>query len=113
MDELEAKLNSILGNPEMMGKIMSMASALGSQEGQTGEPPSQEAMPDLGMLKNLAGMAKQSGIDSQQQNLIQALHPYLSGQRIRKLENAMRAAKMAKLAASALGTQGGKFFPGR
>ena len=40
MDELEEKLNSILGNPEMMGKIMSMASAFGSQEGQTDDPVS-------------------------------------------------------------------------
>ena len=109
MDDFEDKLSSILNNPEMMGKIMTMAQSFGSQE--TG--PAEELIPDPGMLKSLAGMARQSGIDNQQQTLLKALHPYLSGQRIRKLENAMRAAKMAKLAVSVLGVQGGKFLTGR
>ena len=109
MDDFEDKLSSILNNPEMMGKIMTMAQSFGNQE--TG--PSEELLPDPGMLKSLAGMARQSGIDNQQQTLLKALHPYLSGQRIRKLENAMRAAKMAKLAVSVLGVQGGKFLTGR
>ena len=109
MDDFEDKLSSILNNPEMMGKIMNMAQSFGSQEAA----PSEELLPDPGMLKSLAGMARQSGIDNQQQTLLKALHPYLSGQRIRKLENAMRAAKMAKLAVSVLGVQGGKFLTGR
>ena len=46
------------------------------------------------------------GAVSQQQALLRALHPYLRHQPIQKLENAMRAAKMAKIAASVLGTQG-------
>ena len=109
MDDFEDKLTSILNNPEMMGKIMNMAQSFGGQEAA----PSEELLPDPGMLKSLAGMARQSGIDNQQQTLLKALHPYLSGQRIQKLENAMRAAKMAKLAVSVLGVQGGKFLTGR
>jgi len=31
MDELENKLGAILGNPEMMQKIMAMAQSLGSE----------------------------------------------------------------------------------
>ncbi|MBO5953508.1 MAG: hypothetical protein J6Q53_05260 [Oscillospiraceae bacterium] len=41
--------------------------------------------------------------------MLKALGPYLSRERLRKLENAMRAAKMAKVAAAALGNQGNIF----
>jgi len=47
-------------------------------------------------------MSRQGSIDKNQQALLRALSPYLSRQRIKKLENAMRAAKMAGFAASAL-----------
>ena len=117
MDSMEDKIESILGNPEMMQKIMTMAQALGSSDKQE---PSREQVPpspmpdiDLGMLQRLSGLARQGSIDKQQQNLLQALHPYLSNQRIQKLENAMRAAKMARIAASALGGQSIKSLSGR
>ncbi len=111
MDEMEEKLGAILGNPEMMGKIMSMAQSLGAQEPKADKTP--EPMPDLGMIKKLSGLSRQTGVDRQQQALLKALDPYLSPQRLRKLENAMRSAKMAKLAISVLGVQGGKFSTGR
>lgn len=113
MDEMEEKLGAILSNPEMMGKIMSMAQALSSQEPKPDKGPQTEAPLDLGMIKNLSALTRQSGVDKQQQALLRALNPYLSGHRLKKLENAMRAAKMAKLAASVLGVQGGKFPTGR
>ena len=109
MDAMEDKIGSILQNPEMMQKIMAMAQSLNAS------PPQQESpkdpspgIPDidLGMLQKISGLAKQGNIDNKQQNLLRALHPYLSSQRIQKLENAMRAARMAKIAASVLGTQG-------
>lgn len=116
MDNMEEKIGSILNNPEMMQKIMSMAQALNSSSPQSGDPqqdppktqPQGSPLPDIdiNMLQKFSGLARQSGIDNQQQALLRALHPYLSRQRIQKLENAMRAAKMAKIAAAALGTQG-------
>ena len=42
MAEFEDKLSSILGNPELMGQIMSMAGSLG----QTPEPPPPPPKPD-------------------------------------------------------------------
>ena len=110
MDDMENKLNSILGNPEMMGKIMSLAQSFSqSESGQKPEspPPAQASSEfpeiDLAMLQKLSGYAKQSGIDKNQQSLLRALGPYLSRQRISKLEKAMRAAKMASMASSFLG----------
>lgn len=113
MDGIEEKLGSVLNNPEMMQKIMAMAQSLGAGSPQQ-EPPKQpqsDSLPDidLGMLQKFSGIAKQGNIDKQQQALLRALGPYLSRERIRKLENAMRAAKMAKIAAAALGHQGSIF----
>ena len=106
MDNLEQQLGAVLGNPEMMEKIMAMAQALG-----TSSPEPQEASPppppipdiDIGLLKKLSGLAGQGSIDQDQQALLKALGPYLTNRRIHKLENAMRAAKMARLAAATLG----------
>ena len=114
MDGIEEKLGSILNNPEMMQKIMGLAQSLGGQE------PSQEAPPpppipsiDPNLLKAVSGMAKQSTVDRDQQALLRALSPYLSRHHIRKLENAMRAAKMASLAASVLVRRDGAFQSSR
>lgn len=123
MDDMEQKLNSILANPDMMAQIMNMAQALGG-----GEPKEAPSCPptlqkplaplptaglDPGMLTKIAGIAQQSGIDKNQQNLLKALRPYLSSQRIIKLEKAMRAAKIAGIASTALGGAGSLFLPGR
>lgn len=124
MDEMQQKLNSILGNPEMMSQIMNMAQALGAD--QEPEPVSQpvSAPPgnplqsalggiDPGTIQKIIGIAQQAGIDRNQQNLLKALRPYLSEHRIIKLEKAMRAAKIAGVATTALGGMGSIFLPGR
>jgi hypothetical protein len=106
MDNLEQQLGAVLGNPEMMEKIMAMAQALGTSNPEPQEaPPPPPPMPDIdiGMLKRISGLAGQSAIDNDQQALLKALGPYLTSRRIHKLENAMRAAKMARIAATALG----------
>lgn len=103
MDEMEQKLGAVLGNPELMQKIMAMAQSLGQPAQPPQEPPQAPEM-DFAMLQRLSGLARQSGIDSQQRALLTALKPYLSGERVSKLEKAMRAAKLAKLASSVLGS---------
>lgn len=107
MDQMEDKLSAILGNPEMIQKIMTMAQSLGGNPPTAQEPPSKEAssMPELDMasLQKLMSFAQQTGIDRNQQNLLKALDPFLPRDRIRKLERAMRAAKLANLATSAMG----------
>ena len=51
--------------------------------------------------------------DTDQQTLLAALSPYLSQNRVKKLENAMRAAKMARLASAFLGNGGLQMLSGR
>lgn len=108
MGELEEKLASVMNDPAMMQKIMTLAQSLGgSQPPYEPAQQKQEAPPlpdiDLSMLQKLSGFAGQSGIDKNQQTLLHALTPYISRQRVARLERAMRAAKMAGLATNLLG----------
>ena len=105
MDEMEEKLNSVLNNPQMMQQIMAMAQSMGASAPKE-EQPRSESIPDIdiGMLQKLSGFAKQGSIDKDQQTLLKALGPYLSRERIRKLEKAMRAAKIARMASGFLGS---------
>ena len=112
MDELETKLGSILGNPEMMEKIMAMAQSFGGQE--TPPPPPQESLIpeiDFAAIQKLTGLMGKAGVDSDQKALLCALSPYISSTRIHKLEKAMRAAKLAGVATTFLGN--GPLFSGR
>ncbi len=120
MDDMENKLGAILGNPEMMQKIMTLAQSF---EKPAGEAPPQKETPaevvsspgmpeiDMGMLKKLSGFMSGSAIDKNQQRLLRALTPYISNVRIRKLERAMQAARMASMAGGLFG--GGQFPFGR
>lgn len=100
MSEMEDRLNSVLNNPQMMQQILSMAQSMGGQNQKEESPQKIDSMPeiDLGMLQKISGLAGQSGIDKDQRSLLHALSPYLSQERINKLEKAMRAAKMARMA---------------
>ncbi len=121
MDDLEEKLSAILGNPEMMSRLMSMAQSLGQSaapaQPQNPEPPPpsppQESSMDFSMLRRMAAIARQSGVDPNQQALLKALAPYLSRGRIEKLEKAMRAAKLASMASLALNGSGAPNHSGR
>ena len=108
MDDLEQKLNSVLNDPQMMQKLMTVAQSIGASPPSPSEEQKSEGMPDIdfGMLQKLSGLAQNSSIDKNQQTLLHALRPYLSRERVEKLEKAMRAAKMAKLASGFLGSRG-------
>lgn len=119
-NDLEAKLGAILSDPDMMQKIQAMAQSLGQsqpqpQPRQQPQPQAENKMPDIDFaaLQRLSGLAGQTGIDKNQQTLLSALSPYLSKSRVQKLENAMRAAKMARLASSFLGNGGLQMLSGR
>ena len=106
MDDFESKLGSILNNPEMMGRIMEMAQSFGGQSTQPEPPPAQESsFPELDFatMQKISRLLGNTGVDNEQKALLAALAPYVSGNRIGKLERAMRAAKLAGMATSFLG----------
>lgn len=132
MEGIEEKLGAVLSNPEMMNTIMSMAKALGQNQSppepapppkqepqqQKTAPPPQKTPPTLGrneleMISRISALSQQTGLDRQEQALLKALSPYLSRDRLSKLEKAMHAAKMAKFATVALSPTGAPLKIGR
>ena len=116
MDQMEDKIGAILNNPQLMGQIMSMAQSLGQNApAPNPEPQSSPSLPnfDPALLQKFASLAGKSGIDGNQQTLLRALNPYLSHHKVEKLEKAMRAAKMARLASGFLGNGGLAALMGR
>lgn len=117
MSEMEEKLGAILSNPQMMQQIMSLAQAMNSSQNQSPDPPKppEPQVPNLdpNLLRSLTGMARQNGVDQNQQALLKALSPYLSQARVHKLERAMRAAKMATFASGFLNSGGLQLLSGR
>ena len=114
MEGMEEKLGAILNDPNMMQQIMSMAQSLGNSAPSGQQDEKKDGQPvDAAVLQKLSGIAGSSGVDHHQKLLLQALTPYLNRDRITKLENAMRAAKMAKLASSFLGNGGLQNLIGR
>ena len=133
MSEFDDKLNSILSNPAMMQQIMSLAQALNQSEAQQPQqtqqtyqqppppPPVQQQSPapsgDRGINPNLlskvASLMQRGSIDKNQESLLRALSPYLSKQKLQKLERAMHAAKMAGVASEMVNIRGPSPFSRR
>lgn len=129
MSEFDDKLNSILSNPAMMQQIMSLAQALNQSEAQQPQqpqqtqqtyqqppppPPVQQQSPALSgdrginpnLLSKVASLMQRGSIDKNQESLLKALRPYLSKQKLEKLERAMHAAKMAGIASEMVNARG-------
>lgn len=130
MDDMESKLGALLNNPEIMQQVMAMAQSLGHAQSPSSsqELPSQKVNqdekpsipvslpfgePNLAMIQQLSSLASQTNVDQNQKILLKALGPYLSKDRIQKLEKAMRAAKLAQFASAALGQSNFLKNPGR
>lgn len=116
MSELEEKLGAMLKDPQLMQQIQSMAQSLGvSQATAAAEqsPPPQEPSIDPRMLQGIMGILRQGNVDRNQEALLHALSPYLSQERVNKLERAMRTARMAGAASSFLNAGGLKLLSGR
>lgn len=118
MSELEEKLNTLLSNPQLMQQIAAMAQAMGS-DGQNPPPAQKEqvnaSVPafDPKLIQAMSQTMGQSGIDSNQKSLLQALSPYLSSHRVQKLERAMQAARLAGAASAFLNAGGLQLLSGR
>ena len=105
MEDLESKLGAILNNPQMMQQIMSLAQNFQSEPEPPPQPSVTDGLPeiDFATVQKITSLIGKTGIDPHQRALLGALVPYLSPQRISKLEKAMRAAKLAGMASQFLG----------
>lgn len=123
MSEFEDKLQSILGNPEAMDQIMSIARSLG------GEPPSREgSTPSEGLIPHALSSTSATGDlfsslsgldprllqigmrllseynrdDDQTVALLTALQPFVRQERYAKVDRALQIAKLSRLVRVAL-----------
>lgn len=115
---MEDQLGAILGNPAMMQQIMDMAQSLGQSAPQQPQPQPEPAPPpfpeiDPATIGKIMSIAGKTQIDRNQKALLGALQPYLTAERLRKLEKAMRAARIASAASSFLPNGTIPFLSGR
>ena len=98
MDGLEDKLNSILSDPDAMGRIAEMAKSLMGRE-PDGAPAEPE--PDPTLLKRAAALIRRDALRPDESAVLAALRPFLSLERQRRLDRALRIARLAALASVA------------
>lgn len=107
MEDLESTISQILGNPESMSQILSLAKSFGisppeerqetPQQPQTTQPPMDSALPAMAELIRQAG-----SVDPREVQLLNALKPYCSEDRCRRIDRALRAARLSQIAGAAL-----------
>lgn len=126
MAQWEEQLNQILGDPQAMGQIMSLAQSLsGKQEGHDGnQPPSdpegmeeapaqpvEEEPSPLSALADLDPKLLQMGMgllseysaqDDKKTALLAALKPFLKPERQEKMDQAVRIARLTRVIRTAL-----------
>lgn len=127
MSDWEDKLNAILGNPDAMGQIISLAQSLGGAVSPPQEPPAAppppapnapSAGPDLSsLLEGLSGgggmdprifslaarvLTESNRGDDRRTALLEALRPFVKEQRYAKLDKAIQIARLSHMIRIAL-----------
>ena len=100
MDEIGEKLDALLNDPKQFGKIAQLASSILGDGGDKSAPPSapeSELDLDMGQLRRMMS-ALRGGHDSANRHLLEAMKPYLAEKRRRKIDRAMKLARLASLA---------------
>lgn len=117
MAEFEDQLNSLLSNPDAMAQIMQLAQSLGGSMPQAEHPPQAPPAPppasqgspmgsdllsslthgmDPSLMLKLLPLVQELGgqRDSNAQQLLYALRPYLKPERQEKVERALQLARL-------------------
>ena len=126
MAEFEEKLNSILGNPQAMEQIMTLARSLSGEEGRgeeeavlssgeeehgdrSGPPPDLADLADLlgqidpRMIRTGMEVIRQvQSTEDRNAALLQALRPFLREERRGRLDRAIRIARMTRVVRAAI-----------
>ena len=110
MAGLEDQINSILSNPQMMQSIMAMAGSMSAPSPPEQKPQPEAQMPfDPAAMQSMMTLLQSAQPDRKQQQLLQAMGTYLSGEKMNRLQKAMQAAQIARFASSAFSSgKGGR-----
>ena len=107
MDDLEQKIGQILGDPDSMAQIMSIAKSLGVMQPEQSAQPEAGSMSDslfsLEELGPIMEIVRRAGNTEQREAaLLNALKPYCSAERQQRIDRAVRIARLSQLAGAAL-----------
>ena len=111
MDDLNDKIARVLSDPNSMAKIQGMMAALSGgnapaapNEPAPPPPPSApspsapiEGLPDLSMLAKFAPLMGAFSKEDDDTRLLQALRPYLHGEREQRLDDTVKMLRLTKL----------------
>lgn len=108
MDDLNEKIARVLSDPNSMAKIQGMMAAFsgGDAPATPSEPPPPppnepslpfEGLPDLSMLSKLAPLMGAFSKEDDDTRLLQALRPYLHGEREQRLDDTVKMLRLTKL----------------
>ena len=102
MEDLESKISNILKDPDAMADILSMAKSLGlGAPEHSQEPPAPEQ--DGSLPDTVAGLLSAAGrLNGKQTALLQALRPFLKESRRSKIDRAIQAARISRIAGYAI-----------
>lgn len=125
MADFEEKLSAILGDPQAMGQILSIAKSLTGGEEDTPTHDEVNDTPDLGAILGLLGdsqddttstlgdinpkmiqlaltlFSEYNSTDNRNIVLLNALRPFLKEKRLAKIDHAIQIAKLARVGARA------------
>lgn len=106
MEDLGNTISQILGDPESMSQIMSLAQSLGV--GSPPEPEHPAPQTDLSLLsdfpiQSMMELIQQAGsVDQREAQLLNALKSYCSTERQHRIDRALRIARISQIAGAAL-----------
>ncbi|MGI6264796.1 MAG: hypothetical protein ACOYJY_04935 [Acutalibacteraceae bacterium] len=92
MDDLSRKIESFLQSPDNLQKVQAAMASLTASPASPGVPA-----PLSGLLGDGAGLLSAFGGDSRETALLKALRPYLHGERVGRVDDAIRLLQIARL----------------
>lgn len=102
MEDLESKISDILSDPDAMAGILSMAKSLGLGAPEPEETP-ESSETDCGLSDTVSGLLSAAGhLNGKQTALLQALRPFLKESRRKKIDRAIQAARISRIAGYAI-----------
>ena len=114
-NDLSSMLQSILSDPEQMGKVAMLAQSLmgdGASPGQESAPPPPKPNHTTNGLNGLAGMLdgllSRGGKPTRSTALLKAMRPYMRPEKQEKLDRALRVAGIVHAVQSVMGAYGGE-----
>ena len=106
MEDLEGKISEILADPDRMAQVFSIAKSLGLTPPADEEAGPERTAESFAPMMELVKQA--SRVDPRETSLLNALKPYCSKERQARIDRALRAARLSRIAGAALRSFGEK-----